>query len=201
MNNDYLKNLLTGPDVVKIARSLLGMSLCSAIDGVHTEGIIVETEAYCGTNDKACHAHLGKFTNRTKVMYEKGGTAYVYLCYGIHHLVNVVTNEKGIADAVLIRALMPTDGIDMMRKRVDKEKPIHQLCNGPGKLSKAMGINKVHNEMDLLHSSTLYIKPNVKEINEELIVGTTRIGIDYAEEDKYLNWRFYLKNNKAVSIY
>ena len=201
MTNDHLKNLLTGPDVVKIARSLLGMSLCSTIEGVYTEGIIVETEAYSGRSDKACHAHLGKFTKRTKVMYEKGGTAYVYLCYGIHHLVNVVTNEKGIADAVLIRALMPTEGIDMMRKRVNKEKPIHQLCNGPGKLSKALGINKVHNEMDLLHSSTLYIKPNVKEINEELIVSTTRIGIDYAEEDKYLNWRFYLKNNKAVSLY
>lgn len=187
-------------DVVRVAQDLLGKKLCSYINGVYTSGIIVETEAYSGRNDKACHAHLGRFTKRTSTMYQKGGTAYIYLCYGIHHLFNVVTNVEGIADAVLVRALMPTEGLDEMRNRVKTKQADYKLCAGPGKLTKALGINKVRNGIYLASSSDTWIE-NDLDVQASEIVTTTRIGIDYAEEDALLPWRFYLKGNKSVSKY
>lgn len=184
-------------DVVFLAKDLLGKQLSTCIDGVFTSGIITETEAYAGKGDKACHAHLGKFTKRTQVMYASGGVAYVYLCYGIHHLFNIVTNTQGNADAVLIRAIEPTDGIETMLKRRQKNKVDKTLTSGPGNLTQALGISKTHNEKSL-ESNEIWIED--KGVNIETIVETTRIGIDYAGEDALLPWRFYAKNSTYISV-
>ncbi|WP_296618704.1 DNA-3-methyladenine glycosylase [Marivirga sp.] len=185
------------PDVVEVAKNLLGKIICSNIEGNYCEAMITETEAYAGQNDKACHAHMGKYTNRTATMYEKGGTAYVYLCYGIHHLFNIVSNIEGNADAVLIRAIEPINGTDIMlnRRNAKDLKPI--VFSGPGKLTKALGIDKSFNALDLVNNDTLYIVDN--NFNVKDIEKSTRIGIDYAEEDALLPWRFYISGNKFVS--
>lgn len=191
------KTYFENDDVVFLAKDLIGKQLTTHINGVITSGIITETEAYAGQGDKACHAHLGRFTKRTKVMYESGGIAYVYLCYGIHHLFNIVTNTKGNADAILVRAIEPTLGIDIMQERRGKSKVDKTLTSGPGNISKALGISKSHNTQSVT-SDNIWIddigyKPsNIKE--------TTRIGIDYAGEDAELPWRFYDKDSKFVSV-
>lgn len=181
-------------NVVEVARDLLGKVLVTNIDGHFAAGKIVETEAYCGRGDKACHAN-GRRTPRTEVMYGIGGHAYVYLCYGIHHLVNVVTNKEGLADAVLIRALEPLEGIDIMLDRRGNTKT--KLASGPGTLSQAMGINVKMTGMDL-RSDQLWIGRNKNKIDVEIETGT-RIGVDYAEEDALRLWRFVISGNKFVS--
>lgn len=185
-------------DVVQIAKDLLGKILYTYIDEHLTAGKIVETEAYCGATDKACHAHCQKFTQRTQVMFEEGGKAYVYLCYGMHHLFNVVTNTQGNADAVLIRAIEPVEGIEKMLERRNFKELKYNLTAGPGTLTKALRIDKTHYGEDLL-GNTIWIAEN--ELSQETfeIVSTTRIGIEYAQEDALLPWRFYIKNNKWVS--
>lgn len=185
------------PDVVEVAKSLLGKIICSNVDGKYCEAMITETEAYAGQNDKACHAHMGRFTKRTATMYEKGGTSYVYLCYGIHHLFNIVTNIEGKADAVLIRAIEPINGTDIMleRRKTTRLNPI--VFSGPGKLTKALAIDKSLNALDLVYNDILYIVDHNYNVND--IVKTTRIGIDYADEDALLPWRFYISGNKFVS--
>lgn len=184
-------------DVVTIGRELLGKMLVTKINGVITKGLIVETEAYRGRNDKACHANNGRRTKRTEVMYGRGGYAYVYLCYGIHHLFNVVTNVEGLADAVLIRALEPMEGEDHMKERLNSKNT--KLTNGPGILSKALGITVINTANDLTKSD-IWIEKGI-EVCMNDVVETTRIGIDYAEEDASLPWRFYIKNNVWVSKY
>lgn len=191
----------TRSDVVQIARELLGMKIFTVIDNIITAGIITETEAYAGMNDKACHAHLGKFTKRTATMYEKGGTAYVYLCYGIHHLFNIVTNIEGKADAVLIRAIEPIEGIEAMHERRAVKSDTIKLASGPGKLTQALGINKDFNGVDLTASNEIWIEPGDKSLILSKIISDKRIGIDYAEEDANLLWRFYIGQNKSVSKY
>ena len=182
-------------DVVQVARDLLGKVLVTNINGIITAGKIVETEAYCGRGDKACHAN-GKRTARTEVMYGVGGYAYVYLCYGIHHLINVVTNKEGQADAVLIRALEPLKGLDEMKLRRGNTKS--KLASGPGTLSQAMGIHVKMTGTDLL-GDQIWISPG-NEINPtKEIVSGTRIGVDYAEEDALRPWRFIIKDDKYVS--
>ena len=180
-------------DVTQVAKDLLGMYLVSATDGLLTAGRIVETEAYCGRGDKACHAN-GKRTPRTEVMYQNGGLAYIYLCYGIHHLVNVVTNVEGQADAVLIRALEPVEGIETMRERRLFTKA--KLASGPGTLAQAMGIKTNLSGTDLLGDILWIAKSNEKSV--EILTGT-RIGVEYAEEDAFRPWRFIIKGNKFVS--
>ncbi len=184
-------------DVVEIARKLIGYGLYSKINGQITSGIITETEAYSGQNDKACHAHLGRFTKRTSVMYELGGIAYIYLCYGIHHLFNIVTNTKGNADAILIRAFEPKNGIETMQYRRNKSKIDKSLTSGPGNVSQALGLNISHNASSVCSNLIWFEKD--KSHNTD-IIETTRIGIDYAEEDANLPWRFYDKNSKYVSV-
>lgn len=184
-------------DVIEIAQRLLGKVICTNINGVISEAIITETEAYSGQNDKACHAHMGKFTKRTATMYETGGTAYVYLCYGIHHLFNIVTNVKGTADAVLVRGVEPISGIDYMLARRKTSKFGPTVFSGPGKLSKSLGINKGQNGIDMVYSDELYIYDSNIEVQN--VIHSTRIGIDYAEEDALLPWRFYISGNKFVS--
>ncbi len=188
-----------GNDVVLIAEQLLGKVICRNIDGKILKGIITETEAYCGHNDKACHAHLGKFTKRTAVMYKAGGVAYVYLCYGIHHLFNIVTNKEGKADAVLIRAIEPISGIDYMVETRNYKGKIINLASGPGKLTQALSIDKRLNNENLVESDALWIEEGVDDLSTDQIIRSKRIGIDYAEEDAELPWRFYLKENNSVS--
>lgn len=181
-------------DVVQIAKDLLGMVLFSSIDGKITAGRIVETEAYCGRGDKACHAN-NKRTPRTEVMYREGGVAYVYLCYGVHHLFNVVTNVEGLADAVLVRALEPMHGVEWMQER--RNRPNAKLTSGPGTLTQALGIKTKLSGIDLL-GDTIWIARPKQAMDFEVGVGK-RIGVDYAAEDALLPWRFIIKDNKYVS--
>jgi DNA-3-methyladenine glycosylase len=186
-------------DVVGIARDLIGKKILSVMGGELTSGIITETEAYRGHDDKACHAHLGRFTERTKIMYEEGGVAYVYLCYGIHHLFNVITNSKDRADAVLIRAVEPLAGIEVMLERRSKEKLDKTLTSGPGNFTKAFGLDRSHYGADLTGDQVWIEEDKSLALKAEEISVSKRIGIDYAEEDKELPWRFYLNSSKYVS--
>ena len=136
-------------DVVKLARQLLGKKLCTNIGGVYTAGIITETEAYAGKNDKSSHAYGNKRTARNEVMYHEGGLAYVYLCYGLHHLFNVVTNVEGIPHAVLIRAIKPIDGIEHILVRRKQKALAKNTAAGPGTVSQALGISTKLNGTDL----------------------------------------------------
>ncbi|SMG09664.1 DNA-3-methyladenine glycosylase [Marivirga sericea] len=185
------------PDVVSVAEQLLGKVICAHIDGNYCEAMITETEAYAGKNDKACHAHRGRFTKRTAVMYEDGGTSYIYLCYGIHSLFNIVTNVEGAADAVLIRAIEPLKGTERMLQRRNSKEVKPSIFSGPGKLTKALGIDKSLNGIDLVSSDDLFLADHKLLVDK--IVKTTRIGIDYAGEDALLPWRFYISGNKFVS--
>lgn len=182
-------------DVVLIARGLLGKTLVSLIDGKLTTGLIVETEAY-SYRERGCHAYNNKMTERNKVMFEQGGVAYVYLCYGVHNLFNVVTNKAGKADAVLVRALQPVTGEETMLARM-KTNSLKRITSGPGKLTKALGIDRKLNGVSLVNSD-LWIEEGKKILKSE-ITQATRIGIDYAGEDAKLPWRFYLKGNEWVS--
>lgn len=183
------------PDVVDVARSLLGKILMTQIDGVISGGYIVETEAYCGRNDKACHAYNGKRTKRNEVMYAEGGKAYVYLCYGIHSLFNVVTNVEGLADAVLIRGVYPCVNVEEIYARRGTTRKVKKakLLDGPGKLTVGLGIETNHSAENLLGDSVWIENTNVKIKNEQMLI-TPRIGIDYAEEDALLPWRFVVKD-------
>jgi DNA-3-methyladenine glycosylase len=192
------ESFYTRKDVVKIAKELLGKVLVTNFDGILTSGMIVETEAYAGISDKASHASGGRRTNRTETMYAKGGTAYVYLCYGIHHLFNVVTNVEDVPHAVLIRGLEPLEGIDMMLARRRKEKVEPSLTAGPGALSVAMGIYTNHSG-DSLQGPELWIEDRGIKISAKDIVAGTRVGVAYAAEDALLPYRFSVKGNKFVS--
>ena len=177
--------------VTLIAKGLIGAKLCSFKNGVLTSGTIVETEAYEGITDKASHAYNNRRTTRTEIMFQKGGVAYVYLCYGMHHLFNVVTNIKGIPHAVLIRAIYPTDGIETMRQRTGKKQITFKSTNGPGKLTKALGIQTADTGESLFGNKIWIEKPTIKIDQRDIIAGS-RIGVDYAGEDALLPYRFCL---------
>jgi DNA-3-methyladenine glycosylase len=186
------------PDVVKIAKELIGKVLITHFGEVITSGRIVETEAYAGAIDKASHAYGNRRTNRTEVMYQPGGTAYVYLCYGIHHLFNVVTNKKDIPHAILIRAVEPIQGIPTMLVRTGKKQADYTLTKGPGNVSKALGIYTHHTGWSLL-SDDMFIAADDFMAVEKNIIATPRIGVDYAAEDAKLPYRFILQGNPYVS--
>lgn len=185
-------------DVVKIAKQLIGKVLVTNFDGVITSGRIVETEAYNGVVDKASHAYNNRRTKRTEIMFGEGGNAYVYLCYGIHHLFNVVTNVKDVPHAVLIRAIEPLEGIDVMLERMKKTKLDFSIGRGPGNVSKALGIATHHTGNTLL-GKDIYIADDGFKISAKNIIASPRIGVDYAAEDALLPYRFYLKDNGYVS--
>jgi DNA-3-methyladenine glycosylase len=185
-------------NVITIGRQLLGKLLCTNIDGYETIGRIVETEVYNGVADKASHAYAGRRTARTEVMYAPGGVAYVYLCYGIHHLFNVVTNLQDVPHAVLIRAVEPVRGIDVMLQRMKKTKADYSIGRGPGNVSKALGINTRLTGTSLT-GTTIYIADDSLMINTSQITSTPRIGVDYAGEDALLPYRFFVKDSKYVS--
>lgn len=184
-------------NVVTIARELLGKGLFTNIDGVITGGKIVETEAY-SWKEKGCHAYNNRKTQRNAVMFENGGLVYVYLCYGMHHLFNVVTNTKDTAEAVLIRALEPIAGIPEMTLRRGRIPSPKHLTSGPGKLSKAMGIDRSMNGKSLLDSE-VWIEDIGLKLTSRNIEVSPRIGIDYAGDDARLPWRFSVKDNSWVS--
>ena len=187
------------PDVVQLSRNLLGKYLFTNINGVLTGGRIVETEAYAHLNDQACHSHLGRFTKRTRVMYEAGGVAYVYLIYGRYALFNIITNEAGKADAVLIRGLEPTEGIPEMLLRRGLTTPSAKLTAGPGLLTQALGITTTYYGTDLT-GDTIWIEDRGDVVPDELVVASPRVGIDYAGDDVTLPWRFRVKNSKWTSL-
>lgn len=186
-------------DVVKIAKELPGKILVTKWNGIETSGRIVEVEAYNGVVDKASHAAGGRRTNRNEVMYGKGGVSYVYLCYGIHHLFNVVTNKPEMPHAILIRALDPLKGIDVMLQRTGKKKLDNTLTKGPGNVSKALGISfKLHSGLSLL-SKELFLAEDGFKLTKKDIIASPRIGVDYAGADALLPYRFFIKGNLFVS--
>lgn len=184
-------------DVVDIARSLLGKYLFTQINNELTGGIISETEAYNGIVDKASHAYGGRRTKRTEVMFGEGGRSYVYLCYGMHHLVNVVTAPAGIPHAILIRGIIPVYGTEIMLSRCGKSKITSGISNGPGKLTKALGINMIHNNLSL-RGNEIFIEDREAKIENMKITVSPRIGIDYAAEDAMLPYRFVLESNNQI---
>lgn len=185
-------------DVVKIALDLLGKILITNFDGIVTSGRIVETEAYVGLTDKASHSFGGKRTSRNEHMYAAPGGAYVYICYGMHHLFNVVTNKKDIPDAVLIRAIEPIEGIDAMLQRTGKLKLDNTLTRGPGNVGKALGIAKNHSGINLLGNQIIIAEDNFY-YNTTEIGSSKRIGVESAGEAALYPYRFYVKGNKFVS--
>jgi DNA-3-methyladenine glycosylase len=188
----------TRKDVVKIAKELLGKIIVTYFDEQLTAARITETEAYNGVVDKASHAYNNRRTKRTEIMYAGGGAAYVYLCYGIHHLFNIVTNLKGVPHAVLIRAAEPVIGIYTMLQRAHKKKLDNTLTSGPGNVSKALGIYTHHTGIDL-KSKNFFIGDDGFQLSKNKIAATTRIGVDYAAEDALLPYRFFIKDNIYVS--
>jgi DNA-3-methyladenine glycosylase len=183
-------------NVTTIAKELIGKVLVTNVNNKLTSGIIVETEAY-SYKERGCHAFKG-MTPRNKVMFEEGGVTYVYLCYGIHHLFNVVTNQKDKADAVLIRALEPLVGQSVMQERM-KTKSLNKITSGPGKLTKALGIDRNHNGL-FLQNHEIWIEEGSSRVLAKSILASPRVGIDYAGEDAKLPWRFTLKGSEWVSV-
>lgn len=186
-------------DVIQIGKELLGKKLVT-VDSKNqlTSGIIVETESYKGAEDRACHAYQNRRTPRTEPMFHNGGISYVYLCYGIHYLFNVVTHKIDTPHAVLIRAIEPVDGIDWMLQRRNKKRVDRSLTAGPGALTQALGIDLSFNKKSLL-SSEIWIEEGTF-IREENIIATPRVGVSYAKEDALLPYRFRILKNSWTSL-
>ncbi|HCA09671.1 MAG TPA: DNA-3-methyladenine glycosylase [Chryseobacterium sp.] len=185
-------------DVLFLAKDLLGKVLFTEINGDITAGIIVETEAYFGVVDKASHAYGGRRTERTETLYSQGGISYVYLCYGIHHLFNVVTSVDGEPHAVLVRAIEPLVGQEIMELRRNMPAEKAAISSGPGSAAKALGIDRSFNKKDLTENEIWVEDHGIRYTSEDIIAGP-RIGVAYAQEDALLPWRFYVKGNKYVS--
>jgi DNA-3-methyladenine glycosylase len=189
------RSFYTREDVFQIARDLIGKYLFTRFDGVITGGIIIETEAYEGITDRASHAFGNRRTARTEVMFARGGVAYVYLCYGIHSLFNIVTNEKDIPHAILIRGIFPTEGIPLMKARTGKPALGPGSGSGPGKVSKLLGIHFSHSGIDLT-GDQIWLEDRGLNF-EDMIMTGTRIGVDYAGPDAMLPYRFWIKEENA----
>jgi DNA-3-methyladenine glycosylase len=187
-----------GDDVVDIARSLLGKILVTNIGDVITSGRVVETEAYNGVTDRASHAYGDRRTTRTEVMYKNGGLAYIYLCYGIHHLFNVVTNVQDIPHAVLVRAIEPMEGRDAILQRTGKSRWDDTIGSGPGNVSKALGIHARYSGTDL-QGDTMWMADDGFRFDARELIATPRVGVDYAGPDALLPYRFLVKGHPQVS--
>ncbi|TCC98105.1 DNA-3-methyladenine glycosylase [Pedobacter frigidisoli] len=185
-------------DVVGLAKDLLGKVLFTKINGQISAGIIVETEAYFGIKDKASHAYGGRRTNRTETMYSQGGVAYVYLCYGMHNLFNVVSSVKDDPHAVLVRAIEPLLGKAFMEERRNMLVTKAAISSGPGSAAKALGIDRSFNSKDL-SGDEIWIEDHQIYYSDEEIVASPRVGIAYAQEHALLPWRFFVLGNKYVS--
>lgn len=194
----YMENTLN------VAKKLLGKYLVHRIGGEELLGMIVETEAYIGPMDKACHSYNNKRTPRNETMYGPPGIAYVYIIYGMYYCLNVVTAEENKPEAVLIRAIEPIKGVETMAKNRYNigyqnltKVALKNLTNGPGKICKALGIDRSHDGEDLC-KDRLFITEGI-DIEDVLIETSPRINVDYAEEAKYYPWRYYIKDNPFVS--
>ena len=176
-------------DVVQVGRDLLGKALCTNIGGRLTKAVITETEAYAGVGDRASHAYGGRRTARTEPMYAAGGIAYIYLCYGIHHLFNVVTSTEDDPQAVLIRAGHPLTGVDTMYSRRGNPANATNLLAGPGSLARALGVRTGMTGEDLL-GEQIWIEDQGFRVPDRHISIGPRIGIDYAGEDASRPYRF-----------
>ena len=185
-------------DVVGTSKALIGKYLFTCIDGLLTGGYIVETEAYNGIVDKASHAFGNRNTPRTSTMFKAGGIAYVYLCYGIHEMFNIVTSVEGQPHAILIRAIEPTEGLDvmLMRRNMPVVKP--NITSGPGSVAKALGISRKINAFSL-ESPEIWLEDRGLTFRNESIAAVPRVGVSYAAEDALLPYRFYVKGNPYVS--
>ncbi|MEJ6980199.1 DNA-3-methyladenine glycosylase [Pedobacter sp. P351] len=185
-------------DVVSLSAKLLGKQLFTHLEGEVTGGIIVETEAYRGPEDLGSHAYNHRRTPRNEVMYTQGGVIYMYICYGIHDMLNIVTGLEGDSHAILIRAIEPMVGLEVMRIRRGIANDDRRLCKGPGALAQALGLKKSHNGTSLI-SKEIWIEDNPFEIPPEDIIACPRIGLNIAEPYKSIPWRFYIKGNKFIS--
>jgi DNA-3-methyladenine glycosylase len=192
------REFYTRPSVLTVARDLLGTVLVApAPDGTRVSGIIVETEAYRGPEDRASHAYGGRRTRRTETMYARGGTAYVYFVYGMYHQFNVVTGVEGVPHAVLVRALEPVEGLERMRlRRPGRADP--RLTSGPGALCLALGLDRSHDKADLL-GDRVWLEERPARIAPSAIASGPRIGIDYAGAWAAKPWRFWVRDNPFVS--
>ena len=187
-------------EVLFLAKDLLGKYLMTNISGHLCGGRIVETEAYRAPDDKACHAYNNLRTNRTEVMFASGGVAYIYLCYGIHHLMNIVTGPEDTAHAILIRAIEPTDGLDVMAKRRNLSPDNVKLTRGPGALSKALALKKTYSGTSLvLQDTCIWIEDRDTRYHQEELCTSRRIGIDGSGEAAAYPWRFFVRDSPYVS--
>ncbi len=185
-------------DVVQIARELLGKIIVTTFDGEVTSGRIMETEAYVGIVDKASHSFGGKRTARNEHMYAAAGIAYVYICYGMHQMFNIVTNDEEVPDAILVRAVEPLQGVETMLKRTGKKIADYTITRGPGNVGKALGIFKHHSGLKL-NKKELSIYDDSFQLQQEQIGISARIGVESATPDNLLPYRFYVKGNKYIS--
>src|SRR6202171_4782779 len=191
------REFYTRANVLAVARDLLGKKLVvPRKNGARVAGIIVETEAYRGPEDRASHAYNSRRTNRTETMYGIGGTAYVYFVYGMYNQFNVVTNVEGVPHAILVRAVEPSEGLDVMRRR-RRGRSEYELTSGPGRLSLALGIDRRLDKEDLL-GERVWIEEGVS-ISPRQIARGPRVGIDYAESWIKNPWRFWVRDNPLVS--
>ena len=195
MNPEKLNRDFYMRDAVTVAKELLGKTLVHCSHDGTTKGRIVECEAYMGSSDPVSHSHDNLRTSRTEVMYGAGGHVYTYIIYGIHVCMNVVANVENVPEAVLIRALEPLEGIELMKKRRGKER-ISDLCNGPGKLCSAMGIDMAHYGADLC-GDEIFVEQDEKFDPPVNIVRAKRIGVDSSKD--FGNYRFYIEGNRFVS--
>ncbi len=194
------RTFYTSDDVVSVARALLGKVLSTKIDGQLTSGIIVETEAYRGPEDRGSHAYGMRRTPRTEPMFWQGGTAYIYLCYGIHHLFNVVTGARDVPHAILIRAIEPLEGIDIMMDRRKLKTPKYMMTAGPGALAAALGLQTGLTGQDMLRQgSPVWIEDRGIQISKKDIVSGARVGMNFTGKWAVIPWRFSVKGNKWVS--
>lgn len=194
LQHDYYLN----QDVLFLAKDLLGKVLFTQVDEKITAGIIVETEAYFGIQDKASHAYGGRRTNRTETLYSQGGVSYVYLCYGIHYLFNVVSGAANEPHAILIRAVEPLIGKDIIENRRNMPAAKPAISSGPGSAAKALGIDRTLNGIDLT-GDEIWIEDHGIRYNPDAIAAVPRVGVAYAQEDALLPWRFFVEGNKYVS--
>lgn len=198
MNNFTLKKTFyTQADTLGIAQALLGKKLVTTFDGITTSGIICETEAYCGIEDRGCHAYNNRFTERTKVMYNEGGVSYVYICYGIHYLFNVVTHNAGEPHAILIRAIEPLEGIEFMLGRRKLQKYSKNIGAGPGLVTQCLGITTKHNGLSLMGQAIRIC--DAEPIDPKKIIASPRVGMNFSGLYKLIPWRFRIADSPFTS--
>ncbi|MBK0382311.1 DNA-3-methyladenine glycosylase [Pedobacter sp. SD-b] len=184
-------------DTVKMAKELIGKFLFSNVDGKLTGGMIVETEAYMGSIDSSCHTFNNRKTERNATMFNRGGVSYMYVCYGIHDMLNIVTGDEGNSQVILVRAVEPKFGLDIMQQRRGQV-PLNRLAKGPGSLAKALGLNKSFDNSSLT-DGLIWIENKGIEFLEKDIIESPRIGLSCPEPYFSIPWRFFLKGNKFVS--